>query len=71
MKRAIRQRLRAEASIEAMKALIEASGFHLDTIEGEPFQHYLPRFTGEEIARMAVRYSDALMAELNKKGGLK
>ena len=71
MKRAAKQKLRAQASIVAMKGLIQASGFGLKTIEGKPFQHYLPELSNEEIACMAVSYADALIAELNKEGGLK
>lgn len=70
MKRATKQRLRAEASITAMKALIESSGFWYK-YDGKRWTRKIPRFTKEEIAHMAVSYADALMAELNKKGGLK
>lgn len=70
MRRATKQRLRAEASITAMKALIESSGL-VNRYDGKIWRKNIHRYTKEEVARMAVSYADALMAELNKKGGLK
>lgn len=60
---------RTQASIAAMKALIEVSGLVLTPIEGKEFPDYRPRFSYEEMARMAVNYADTLITELKKEGG--
>lgn len=69
MNRVVKQIIRVQASIAAMKGIIETSGLILTQVEGEKHPIRLPRFSYDEAARMAVNYADALIAELEKEGG--